>query len=249
MPLYDPNHVEYSIDTGNIQIVLEDGRTSPAYWAYPSLGLKFPAVALVHDWWGLTTIVRRIANFLAQAGHYVIVPDLFDGQTAATPQQAMRLVTALGERGGYPRIDRALTVLEHHNNCNGSVAAVGLGMGGSLAFEAAIRRPDLEAAVAFGGFPQRYFGQFNQARTPILAFYGQNEPHIKPAEIEKLRLELAGSSVGHRVEMIPNLSHEFFFDHPSEQQRESGRIVIKLTMDFLDQYLKRPTRPQQARRR
>lgn len=247
MPLYDPNHIEYTIATGNIEIVLEDGRSTPAYWAYPTLGLKFPAVALIHDWWGMTTTIRRIANLLAQSGHYVIVPDLFDGRAATTPQEAMTLVSALGEKGGYPRIDRALSVLERHNNCNSSVAAVGFGMGGSLAFEAAIKRKDLEAAVAFGGFPQRYFGQFSDATTPILAFYGQHEPHIKAAELDRLRLELAAGTPHHRVEVIPGLAHDFFFDHPTEQQRESGRLALRVTMDFLDQYLTRPTRPQVKR--
>lgn len=247
MPIYDPDHIEYAISTGNVHIVLDDGLTCPAYWAYPALGAKFPGVALIHDWWGLNSTVRRIANFFAQIGHYVIVPDLFNGQTAATPQEAMRLVEALGEGNGYPLIHSALAALERHHNSNGYVAAVGLGMGGSLAFEAALTRPDLEAAVAFGGFPHRYYGRFRDAKAPILAIYGQQEPHIVPAAIEKLRREMAESSLPHRVEIVAGLAHDFFVDHPTEVQREMSRHALRLTVGFLDQHLKRHVKPPMKR--
>src|SRR5574341_409127 len=149
MSLYDPDHVEYRIVTGHIQIVCE-------------------------------------------VGNYVVVPDLFDGQVAGTPQEAMRLVEVLGKHG-YSRVDACLTALEHHHHCNADVAAIGIGMGGSLAFEAALVRRDLEAAVSYYGFPQRYLGRFKDARAPILAFYGNQEPYIQPAVIKRLESELAAS--------------------------------------------------------
>ncbi len=243
MPNYDPDHVEHTIIAGNVQIVLEEGKPDPAYWAYPTLGMKFPGVALIHDWWGLTSSVRRLANLMATMGHYVIVPDLFNGETAHTPQQAMRLVEALGEGNGYPRIHSALAVLERHNNCNGSVAAVGIGMGGSLAFEAALTRTDLEAAVAFAGFPQRFFGRFKDARAPILALYGEHEPHVVPAAVDKLRKELTASTLTHKVVTIPGLGHEFLFDHPNDIQREQQRLALREMFAFMDKHLQSAIKP------
>lgn len=244
MPIYDPSHVEYSITSGHIQIVMDSGEQLPAFWAHPSMGNKFPGVALIHDWWGVNSIARRLANFFAQMGYYVIAPDLFGGQTTDSPREAMALVEALGD-AGYPRVHNALSALEHHHQCNGDVAAIGLGMGGSLAFEAAIVRKDLEAAVVYGGFPQRYFGRFKDSHAPILAFYGSDEPHVKSPVIEKLRKELAGNPHGiqHEVEILSGLEHDIFIDGLSAAQQQQGRAAINKTLAFLEQYLKGPAKP------
>lgn len=244
MPIYDPDHVEYTIASGRIQIAMDDGQQLPAYWAHPERGARFPGIALIHDWWGVDEIVRRLANFFAQTGYYVIVPDLFNGQLASTAVQAMALVESLGD-AGYPRVHTALSVLEQHHQCNGNVAAIGLGMGGSLAYEAAIVRADLEAAIAFGGFPQRYFGRFKDGNTPILAFYGSQEPYTQPAVIQKLRSELAKSPLGeeHQVVVIESLEHQFFGDSLTAQQRELSRGAIHMALTFLEEHLEGPTRP------
>ncbi|MBI5669527.1 MAG: dienelactone hydrolase family protein [Chloroflexi bacterium] len=242
MPIYDPNRVEYGITNGHIQIVVEGGQQLPAYWSHPNMGSRFPAIALIHDWWGVTPFVRRMAHLFAQSGYYVVVPDLFNGQIATTPQAAIELVKGLGDNG-YPRINAALSVLESHHNTNGDVAAIGIGMGGSLAFEAAILRPDLEAAVAYYGFPQRYLGRFKDAQAPILAFYGSEEPHVLPPVIARLRQELALSPLPHEVMMLEGVGRDFFSDSATDFQRERGRQALNHTFAFLEQFLQGPVRP------
>jgi carboxymethylenebutenolidase len=243
MPIYEPDHVEYTITNGNIRISMDDGRQLPAYWAHPVMGTMFPGVAIVHDWWGITPLIRRMANLFAQMGHYVIVPDLFNGRTAQTPRDALALLEETKEHN-YTRADDALKVLENHHHCNKSVAVVGLGMGGSLAYEAAINRDDLEAAVAYAGFPDRYIGQFGRANTPICAFFGENEQHIRPQHIKHMRQEMLDNQHGihHEIHIIPELAHDFFTESLNEAQRQQSRLVIKQTLDFLDRLLERPSR-------
>jgi carboxymethylenebutenolidase len=146
-------------------------------------------------------------------------------------------VQALGHDGFY-RINTALTVLEKHHQCNADVAAVGIGMGGSLAYEAAIQRKDLEAAVAFGGFPQRYFGHFQSVNAPILAFYGSEEPYVKAPIVARLRAELGQSRLPHVVEVVNGAGHEFFSDDPAHA--EFGKKAWMDTIDFLEKHLKGP---------
>jgi carboxymethylenebutenolidase len=238
--MYQPDRVEYNITSGHIQIAMEDGTMLPAYMAHPNIATKFPGIALIHDWWGLTDLVRHVAHLFAQSGHYVIAPDLFNGKTAATREQALQLIDTLGS-GGYKRIDTALSVLENHHLCNANVAAVGLGMGGSLAYEAAIVRPDLEAAVAYAGFPQRYLGYFKRSNTPVLAFYGENEPYISRDLIEKLRQELAGTPLGqaHEVIVLEGAGHDILTDDATLY----SALAMQKTLNFLLRYLGGPARP------
>lgn len=244
MPLYNPDHVEYEVTSGHIQIAVEDGTMLPAYWAHPTMGAVFPGVVLLHDWWGVTPIVRRMAMLFAQVGHYVITPDFFDGKVAATHSEALAMLKSL-ENAGFKRANSALSVLENHHNCNGHVAVVGLGMGGSLAYEAAIVRDDLEAAVAYSGFPQRYLGHFERANTPILAFYGSQDQYINSETIGKLQVELAASPLDppHEVVILKGAGHDLFDEETDEAGRDLGRQAWHKTLDFLESILEGPTQP------
>ena len=244
--MYDPDHIEYAITSGHIQIALEDGSHLPAYWAHPALTARFPGIALIHDWWGVTESVRQLAPRFAQTGYYVIVPDLFEGRQAATPAEALTLLRGLGA-GGYRRIHMALSVLETHHQSTGDVAAVGLGMGGGLAFEAAIMRDDLEAAVAFGGFPQRYLGHFGRANTPILAFYGGRDEYIPAPVIAQLQAELASLPLAHQVLVLDDAPHDLFADADSEAGRARFRFIWHHTLSFIEALLAGPTRPPPAK--
>jgi carboxymethylenebutenolidase len=245
MTFTDPNHLEYATETGYIHVIMDNGKSIPAYWAHPKLGGKFPAVALLHDWWGLTGITRYLAHKFAQIGYYVIAPDLFDGQLATTPQRAMQLLTALGDKEAKMRVHSAVDVVERHHQCNRSTAVVGVGMGGGLAFDMAISRDDVEAIITFSAFPQAYFGRFKDVKAPILAFYGSNETLINRAYIDQFRSELATTPLSdkHRVELIDGLGHDFFDEDFTDEEQDLSRVVVHRTMDFLQSCLKGPQKP------
>lgn len=168
--------VEYVTVSGHIHIVADDGRSIPAYWSHPDMPGRFPAIALIHDAGGITPADRRLAHRYAQAGYYVIIPDW----------QA---------NGGdpYTLIDATLRALETHPHTNRRVAAIGAGVGGQLAYRAAIARPDLEAAIALDADPTSCFGQFMDADTPILAIFHKDNPRVSADIIEQLRGELDGA--------------------------------------------------------
>ncbi len=242
MPAYQPEHVEYSISNGRIAIAADDGTQLPAYWSHPDSGGRFPAVAILHDWWGITDVERRMAHRFAQLGYYVIVPDVFDGAAARTPQEAYALVEAHSARG-YSCIDTALTVIEHHMRTDGHTAAVGLGMGGSFAYEVALNRSDIEAVVSFYGFPQRYLGQFKTAKTAIMAVYGSDEPFVSASVIAQLGRELAGSLLGHEILTLDGVGRDFLSELPgSDAAQAAGAAAWQQMLAFLEKQRIAPTK-------
>ncbi len=241
MPIHDASHVEYTIDSGHISIVTDKGQRVPAYWAHPRLGSKFSGVVLLHDWWGMNTVTRLLANFYAQMGYYIIAPDMFNGRSANTPKEAMQRLEETRDKR-YQIVDAAITAMETHHRINKSVAVLGIGMGGTLAFEAALNRDDLEAAIAYAGFPQHFIGQFERATAPILALYGSKEPYTKPVVIKALRDEFATTPLKneHKVAIIEGAEHEFFSETTDHTKREYGKQVVKHTLDFLEAHLVQP---------
>ncbi|MDX2159984.1 MAG: dienelactone hydrolase family protein [bacterium] len=236
MPIYEPKHVEYNIATGNMRVILDNGQEMLGYWSHPDIGGKFPGIVLIHDWWGITDLERSLAQLFAQTGYYVIVPDLFNGMVANTPQEAMSLVEKVGANG-YLRIDTALTALEGHMRCNGAVAAVGFGMGGSLAFEAAVTRSDIEGVVAYYGFPHRYLKQIPQAHVPILAFYGQAEPYVTENIVNQLGKRFGEAAHAHELVVLPGVARDLFNQAGTTAGAGVSIRVIEHTLAFLEKYL------------
>lgn len=247
MPIHDSNRVEFAIDSGYIEIVTDSGKKVPAYWAHPRIGHRFSGICLLHDWWGMDTISRMLANFFAQMGYYVIEPDLFNGKTAKTPQQAMKLLEQT-QKTRYEAVNATLSVLESHHRINTTVAAIGLGMGGTLAFEAAVRRDDLEAAISYAGFPQQFLGQFLKTNTPVLAIYGSQEPYTKPKVIHHLKHELAQSILKdqHEVTIIEGGTHQLFSIEKEPSKRLISKIAINQTLAFLEKHLETPDKPRKS---
>jgi len=249
MPLYRSDHVEYNIESGHIQITNDDGKQVPAYWAHPARGNKFPGIALVHSWWGITDIIRRMAHLYAQMGFYVIIPDLFRGSRPKTYTRAMEEVQKLDDNGFFA-IDAVLSVLETHHMCNAQVAAVGIGMGGSLAYEAAIKRRDLEAAVSFYGFPQGRLGRFGTAQTPIMGIYGTEDSFVRPVVVRHLEKELKATPLAdqHHIIRIQGAKHDFVVDNPTPEQRQHTSTAWQSALDFIELHIKPPENPHKHRR-
>ena len=234
MSIYDAHHMEFTITSSQITIMTDHGMQVPAFLSHPQLGQKFSGIVLIHDWWGVNQDIRQLMNFFAQMGYYVIAPDLFLGQTTDSPRRAMELYDEHAETI-FDKVNASLGVLESHHQCNRKVAAIGVGMGGSMAFEAAIKRDDLEAAIVFGGFPQRYLKQLHKSNTPILAFYGSEEPYIKPVVIQALKKVLKTAPVKtHEVKVMQSIQHDFFKDNLTETQTKSVREALDYTLDFLE---------------
>ena len=242
-PPHPSHHVEYEVHASYMQVVADDGVQFPGYAARPRLGERFPAVVLLHDWWGLNGAIRILAIQFAQAGFYVLAPDLFDGQLAKTARQAAGLVDEMARKRRFDRVIESLDVLEKHMHSTRRVAVVGVGLGGGLAFRAAIQYPHREAAaVSFSGFPQTYIGKFRSCPVPVLAIYGSADPLIPHTMVERLRGELKASALRdqHHVVTLDGTGHELFPEEPTDDERSTGARAIAQAVAFLNIHLRRP---------
>jgi len=70
-----------------------DGRAAKGYLALPEgVTGPWPAVLVLHAWWGLTDMFTGVSDRLAAAGFVAFAPDLYDGPTATTIADAERLM-------------------------------------------------------------------------------------------------------------------------------------------------------------
>src|SRR5436853_596448 len=63
----------------------------------------FPAIIVIHEWWGLNDWVKEQASKLSDQGYVALAVDLYRGKVASTPDEAHELMR------GVPQ-DRAIPV-------------------------------------------------------------------------------------------------------------------------------------------
>src|SRR5215468_6630447 len=52
----------------------------------------FPALVVIHEWWGLNDWVKEQASKLADEGYITLAVDLYRGKVATKPDEAQRLM-------------------------------------------------------------------------------------------------------------------------------------------------------------
>ncbi len=120
-------------------------------------GAKFPGLVLFSEIFQVTAPVRRLAAALAGHGFVVAVPEIF--HDLLQPGEVLAYDTPGADRGNACKIGRpvkaycddsraALDALLAHPACSGRLGAIGICIGGHLAFRCAMHR-GVGAGVCF----------------------------------------------------------------------------------------------------
>src|SRR6201997_940820 len=63
--------------------------------ATPEKPGRYPAVLVIHEWWGLNDWVKEQTQKLAEQGYVALAVDLYRGKTATDPNEAHELMRGL----------------------------------------------------------------------------------------------------------------------------------------------------------
>src|SRR5579864_7275686 len=63
----------------------------------PSGTGPFPALVVIHEWWGLNDWVKQQADHYAQLGYVTLAIDLYRGKVATTPDEAHQIMRGVPE--------------------------------------------------------------------------------------------------------------------------------------------------------
>jgi carboxymethylenebutenolidase len=128
----------------------------PAFPCRPQPDGRYPGVVLYSEIFQITAPIKRLAANVASHGFFVLVPEVYHEFLAPgtvleyTPEGATRgnALKAEKELAAFDSDARAsVDYLKSSLFCSGSVAAMGLCLGGGLAFRAALL-PDVSATVS-----------------------------------------------------------------------------------------------------
>src|ERR1700742_3692288 len=108
----------------------------------------FPALVVIHEWWGLNDWVKEQASKLADQGYVALAIDLYRGKVATTSDEAHELMRGVPDDRSNRDLLAAASFLRSQSNVNpAKVGDIGWCMGGGAALDLAIADPKLKVAV------------------------------------------------------------------------------------------------------
>ena len=206
------------------------------YMATPAGEGPFPAVVLIHEWWGLNQNIKDLADDFADRGYVALAVDLYDGAVATTPAEAGALAGGVRENvePAFANLEAATKYLQSLDNVNPEqLASVGWCFGGQWAYNMAANNMGVDASVM-------YYGRFameddlSMMRADILGHFGEEDTSIAVDDVKQFEAKLSTLDGDHAVFIYPNAGHAFANeDNEEAYNEEAAALAWERTMEFL----------------
>jgi carboxymethylenebutenolidase len=202
----------------------------------------FPAVIVIHEWWGLDAWVKDQARALAKEGYAALAVDLYRGKATDKQEEAHQLMSGLPADRAIRDLKGAFTYLKSRKDVRANrIGTIGWCMGGKYALELATAEPALAAAVAYYGAPPTDDAAVARIKAPVLGNYGGEDKGPSPEQVRAFEaaMKKAGKTID--VKIYPGAGHAFANpNNPWKGYREeAAKDAWSRTTGFFAKYLKR----------
>src|SRR5204863_2484071 len=161
-----------------------DGDTVKAIAYTPEGKGPFPAIIVIHEWWGLNDWVKEQASKLADEGYVTIAVDLYRGKVATTPDTAQQLMRDVSDERADRDLHMAVEFLKSQAEVKKDrIGAIGWCMGGGYALDVALQEPSLAADVINYGHLATEPESLKKIHAPILGIFGAQDKRIPPTDV------------------------------------------------------------------
>ena len=226
----DGKSVSYKSGDENVQGVLYA----------PSGNGPFPALIVIHEWWGLNDWVKEQASKLADQGYVTLAIDLYRGKVATTPDMAHEIMRGVPDDRAARDLHAAVEFLAAQSNVSkNKIGVIGWCMGGGYALNAALHESTLKAAVINYGHLATDPTQLASINAAILGIFGGKDRGIPVDDVNKFAdaLKKAGKKV--EIKIYPDAGHAFENPNNKEGYRaDDAADAWKRTVAFLAAELK-----------
>jgi carboxymethylenebutenolidase len=200
----------------------------------------FPAVIVLHEWWGLDAWIKDQARALAKEGYAALAVDLYRGKVTASQEEAHQLMM------GTP-IDRQTrdmkaafaTLAARKDVVKNKIASLGFCMGGRNSFTLAIEEPTLAAAIVYYGAPPTDPASIAKIRAPMLGNFGGDDEGPSPAQAKEFEAAAKKAGKTFDLKVYPGAPHAFA--NPNNPwkgyRKDAANDAWMRTTGFLRRYL------------
>jgi len=170
----------------------------------------FPALIVIHEYWGLNDWVKGQASKFADEGYVALAVDLYRGKVADNPDFAHELMRGLPEDRAKRDLKAAYAYLAAQANVKKDrIGAIGWCMGGGYSLDVALIEPDLAADVINYGHLVTDPDEFKKIQAPILGLFGGQDRGITPDDVKKFQAGMDKLGKKIEVKIYPDAGHAF----------------------------------------
>jgi carboxymethylenebutenolidase len=197
-----------------------------------------PAVIVIHEWWGLNQHIKYWADRLAADGYAALAVDLYAGEVAETPEDAMKLMKGVDEARGLEIIKAAHAHLASDERIKASKRGViGWCFGGGWSLQTAINVTELDAAIIYYGRLVEDEKQLSTIEAPLMGVFGNQDQGIPVEAVDGF--EAAVKKAGKDIEVHRyDANHAFANPSSARYDHESATQAWEKTQAFFAEHLK-----------
>jgi carboxymethylenebutenolidase len=200
----------------------------------------FPALVVIHEWWGLNDWVKEEASKLADQGYVALAVDLYRGQVATTPDEAHQIMRGVPTDRANRDLLAAPAFLASQKSVDPKrIGSIGWCMGGGYSLDLAIADPNLKVAVINYGHLAADDAKLKKINAAILGIFGGQDKGIPVADENKFGSQLKAMGKTVEIKVFPDAGHAF--ENPNNKagyRAEDAAEAWKLTTAFLAKNLK-----------
>jgi len=199
----------------------------------------FPAIVVIHEWWGLNDWVKEQAAKLADQGYVALAIDLYRGKVATTGEQAHEIMRGVPSDRASRDLLAASSYLRSLNNVKpANVGSIGWCMGGGYSLDLALADPKLKAAVINYGHLAADKATLQKVNAAILGIFGGQDKGIPVDDVKKFESNLKDLGKTAEIHIFPDAGHGFENQNNANYRADDAKQAWELTTSFLAKYLK-----------
>jgi carboxymethylenebutenolidase len=184
--------------------------TVQALLVTPTGKAPFPAVVVIHEWWGLNDWVKDRARDLAKEGYVALAVDLYRGKVTDKQDEAHQYMMGTPEERAAADLKAAFAYLQGHKDVKKNrIGSVGWCMGGKYSLLLAVQEPALAACVAYYGMPPTSDAAIAKIKAPVLGNYGADDKGPSPEQVKAFEAAMKKAGKPVDVKLYEGAGHAF----------------------------------------
>ena len=200
----------------------------------------FPALIVIHEYWGLNDWVKEQASKLSDQGYVTLAVDLYRGKVATTPDEAHEIMRGVPEDRAKRDLHAAFEFLASMPNVKKErIGSIGWCMGGGYSLDVALQEPTLAADVINYGHLATDPEALKKINAAILGIFGAQDRGIPPADVKKFAEVLEKNGKKIEIKIYDDAGHAFENPNNKDGYRAADAAdAWQRTVDFLARTLK-----------
>lgn len=214
--------------------------SSKGFLAKPAKEGVYPAVVMIHEWWGLNDNIKEMARSLAAEGYVVLAVDLYNGKIGKNSTEAGQLAGAVRSNpaGAIQNMKAAVQYLKNIDNVDDNkIASMGWCFGGAMSLQLALNEK-LAATVIYYGNLETNATKLSVIKWPVLGIFGSKDTSIPVESVKKFEAALNEVGIENEIHIYEGVGHAFANPSGMNYAPEQTKDAWEKTLRFLEKNLK-----------